>query len=74
MTKLLAGKISTLIAAFTTSVILSGCETRSSGRPELCEINPDAAGCAKARVVRPKAKVVKPKRAVNRIKQNRNDY
>lgn len=74
MTKLLAGKISALVAAFTTSVILSGCETRSSGRPELCEINPNAASCAKARVVQPKVKVVKPKRVAPKIKQNRNDY
>lgn len=72
MTKLLAGKISTLIAAFTTSMILSGCQTATSGRPELCKTNAKAANCVKPKVA-PKAKAVVPKRTASRWKAH-NDY
>jgi hypothetical protein len=73
MTKLLAGKISTLVAAFTTSLILSGCETATSGRPELCKTNPSSANCAKPRVLKPKAKALKTNERSSRS-DSRSDY
>lgn len=48
MTKLLAGKVSTFLAALTTSLILSGCET-TDGKPEICQ---PGTNCAKAKVVK----------------------
>ena len=76
MTKLLAGKISTLLAALTTSFTLSGCETATSGRPEVCKTNSKAAGCVRQKIVKPK--VVKAKSRVSKIHHDkpavRSDY
>ncbi len=57
MARLLAGKISALVAILTTSVIISGCGT-TSGAPEICKTNPKLARCAKV-VKKQPVKVVK---------------
>ncbi|WP_150129979.1 hypothetical protein [Sinorhizobium sp. RAC02] len=46
MAILLAGKISALVALFTASMIISGCET-TAGAPEICKTNPKSSRCAK---------------------------
>jgi hypothetical protein len=63
MARLLAGKISALVAILTTSVIISGCGT-TSGAPEICKPNSKLARCAKV-VKKQPVKVAKIKKTRN---------